>query len=89
MKLLVFFSLLVTSLFAAERARPNIIVAQGGATNGYAIFVADGELRILFKKNGKTVSSFSSPAVAGPYCVKVILSKDGKVPNRFTGTRHD
>jgi arylsulfatase len=69
----------VEAKFTLDAKSNGVIVAQGGAANGYAIFVADGELRILFKKDGKTVSSFSSPAVAGPYGVKVTLSKDGKV----------
>ena len=60
-----------------------MIVAQGGATTGYAIFVENGMIQVLFRKDGNVVSSHSGSASPGSQVVKVTLSSDGKMMARL------
>ena len=73
----------IEAKFTIDAKSSGVIVAQGGATNGYAIFVENGMIQVLFRKDGNVVSSHSGSASPGSQVVKVTLSSDGKMMARL------
>ncbi len=69
----------IEAKFTIDAKSSGVIVAQGGATNGYAIFVADGRLQVVFRKNGQHVASYSGTIFPGSQLVNVTLSDDGQM----------
>ena len=73
----------IEAKFTLDAKSSGVIVAQGGATNGYAIFVENGNCHVVFRKSGATVSAFSGSVERGSHVVKVTLSSDGKVTEKI------
>ena len=63
---------------------PGVIVAQGGTTNGWAIYVHDAKLHFALTHEGQR-QVISSPKVAGAGRVLLRLGKDGIVTLRWNG----
>lgn len=64
--------------------QPGVIVAQGGTTHGWGLYVQAGKLIFAMTHEGLRHQVKSSP-VSGPGRVILILSKDGSVAVRWNG----
>ncbi len=69
----------IEAKFTTDANSNGVIVAQGGAANGYAIFVSRESYHVVFRKNGVTVAALSGSVGGRSHVVKVTLSSDGKV----------
>jgi arylsulfatase len=68
----------ITTKFTAETAN-GVIVAQGGATRGYALYLADGKLTFLLRTGTEVTSSASLESMAGAHTAIARLEPDGKL----------
>ena len=77
----------ITAKFNAT-APSGVLVAQGGRTHGYALFLQDGKLTFLIRAGGLATSVQTEAAVAGPHTAvarldpggTLTLTLDGKPP---------
>jgi arylsulfatase len=68
----------ITAKFNAET--PNgVIVAQGGATRGYALFLQDGKLTFLLRLADEVAGTATLENVAGFHTATAQLAPDGKL----------
>jgi arylsulfatase A-like enzyme len=73
----------ITANFTADAKTSGVIVAQGGSTHGYCIFVADQKLHVVFRRDGRIGARFSGSLRTGAQSVTVKLSADGQMRVSF------
>ena len=68
----------ITAKFNSES--PNgVIVAQGGASRGYTLFLKDGKLTFLVRTAGEATSIFTPGAIIGSHVAVARFEVDGKM----------
>ncbi len=69
----------VTARFVAN-GKDGVIVAQGGSSHGYALYVKDDRVNFATRHQGTlTVVALAKPLDAGKVVVEVTLAKDGAI----------
>ena len=71
-----------------SNAPKGVILAQGGATNGYALFVHDGKLALALRvQRNPTVITADKPLEPGARKITAQLAADGKVTLTVDGEK--
>jgi arylsulfatase len=67
----------VTAKFDTGSARDGVLVAQGGSTLGYALFLADGKLIFLVRSRAGVTSAATAGAITGAHTAVARLDASG------------
>ena len=68
-----------------EEELKGVIIAQGGKTNGYALFIKNGKLTMVVNQNGKSYQAQSSRSLPDEFIVVARLAKDGAITLEIDG----
>jgi arylsulfatase A-like enzyme len=68
----------VTAKFDANELQ-GVIVAQGGSSRGYTLYLQDGKLVFLVRESGETATVSTREAISGPHTAIARLEADGKM----------
>ena len=63
----------------------GVIIAQGGKTNGYALFIKNGKLTMMIKQDGKTYQARSTQPLPENFDVAARLAEDGTITLAVNG----
>src|SRR5204863_8935014 len=74
----------LTTDFDAE-GTDGVIVAQGGSTHGYALFLAKGRLNFLVRVAGTPTTIATAESISGAHTAEAHLAADGTVTLKLDG----
>lgn len=74
----------VTAAFDATGLE-GVLIAQGGAARGWALFLQGGKLTFLIRENGRAVSIATPQDVTGAHTVVARLGRDGAISLTLDG----
>ena len=63
----------------------GVLVAQGGVTHGYALYLQDGHVHFAVRSGGKLSEVVTESPISNAKTVRVNVQKNGKVVIRFNG----
>jgi arylsulfatase len=71
-------ALTITAIFDTQD-QDGVIIAQGGAANGYALYVQEGELMFAVRRNNTLTTVAGGKVNAGRLTITATLSKSGEI----------
>ena len=75
----------ITAKFDTQSARDGVIVAQGGSSLGYTLFLADGKLIFLVRNRNGVASAATQEAVTGSHIAIARLDASGALSLTLDG----
>ncbi|MES2791954.1 MAG: arylsulfatase [Planctomycetota bacterium] len=72
-------SISITAKFNTENATDGVLVAQGGNTNGYVLFLAGGKLTFLIRSAGDIRSIATTETITGTHTAVARMETDGSL----------
>ncbi len=80
-------SFILTARIIPEK-NAGAIIAQGGARNGYSLYLQEGQLTFAIRNDGTlTTASAPAPALFEPAEIEATLEKSGKLILKINGTQ--